>query len=227
MDTLFTERHAIEIAFRNIEKEREERRDEYRKDITAIEDKQFYILDRLQALDDKSGDVITMGVVTDHLNSIETEFRDRMDRTVETIVTTAQELTAKKAEPLPRIEIDRKLVPDPKPARIAENMQNVRLTVEKREQSKPKQTRKNKGKYMNGEDALKMFIGVIKEAGKPVGAKYIADELKRKHGKEWANIHGRIKSWMDASGGQVVKIGSEYQMSVNHRNNEQLANQKQ
>lgn len=221
MDTLFTERHAIEIAFRNIEKEREECRDEYRKDITAIEDKQFYILDRLQALDDKSGDVITMGMVTDHLNSIETEFRERMDRTVDTIVTTAQGL--KKAEPLPRIEV----YPDMKPARIAENMQNVRLTVEKREQSKPKQTRKNKGKYMNGEDALKMFIGVIKEAGKPVGAKYIADELKRKHGKEWANIHGRIKSWMDASGGQVVKIGSEYQMSVNHRNNEQLANQKQ
>lgn len=51
MQSLFTERHAIEIAYKNLEDAKIKRRNELRADMEKFDIKENYILERLQVLD--------------------------------------------------------------------------------------------------------------------------------------------------------------------------------
>ena len=195
MNSLFTERTAIEMAFRSLEAEKEARRAELREDLNKIDDRQYYILERLRELPEVvepepiQAAPITTGTI--QATGITGEQAQRI--TGGTIQAAPKELIEtvnlrEKATPLASVPAK----PNPTPR---------------------KQTAKGKGSpkaLIDHDKGVKVLTEILKEAGKPVNAKYIEQRILEKTGKMYANVYDPIRAWVKHSNGKIQKIGAEY-----------------
>ena len=191
MNTLFTERTAIEMAFRSLEAEKEARRAELREDLNKIDDRQYYILERLREMPDPEP------TMADRIKAAQNQARQ-----IE-----AEQIQAIQAEPITTGTIQAE------PIELREKaIQGPLASVP----AKPNPTpRKAKGKgspqaLIEHDKGVKLLTEILKEAGKPVNAKYIEKEILAKTGVQYTNVYDPIRAWVKHSNGKLQKIGAEY-----------------
>ena len=195
MNNVFSERSAIEIAFKSLEAEKEKRRAELREDLNKIDDRQYYILERLR------------------------ELPDDPEPTRDNRIAAAQQL-ARQVEAAATIQAD----PGPSQAAPKDLIETVDLrekairgplaSVPPKPQPTPrKQTQQGKGSpkaLIDHDKGVKLLTEILKEAGKPVNAKYIEKAIFEKTGVQYTNVYDPIRAWVKQSNGKLQKIGAEY-----------------
>lgn len=185
MNNVFSERSAIEIAFKSLEAEKEQRRAELREDLNKIDDRQYYILERLRELPDP--EPIQAAPVPQYVTQGQTIQAEPI--TTGTIQAQPIELREKEIQG-PLASVPAKPQPTPR-----------------------KQTAKGKGSpkaLIDHDKGVQVLTEILKEAGKPVNAKYIEQRILEKTGKMYANVYDPIRAWVKHSNGKIQKIGAEY-----------------
>ena len=187
MNSLFTERTAIEMAFRSLEAEKEARRAELREDLNKIDDRQYYILERLREMPDPEP------TMADRIKAAQNQARQIEAEQIQAIQAEPITTGTIQAEPIKLREKAIQAIPDkPKPT--------------------PRKPRKNGSPkaLIDHNDGVKLLTAILKDAGKPVNAKYIEKEIMERTGVQYTNVYDPIRAWVKHSNGKVQKIGAEY-----------------
>lgn len=197
MNNVFSERTAIEIAFKSLEAEKAQRRAELREDLNKIDDRQYYILERLRELPDDPEPTRDERIAA----------AQQMARQIEAAATIqAEPITTGTIQAQP-IELREKTIQGPLASVPAKPQPTPR-----------KQTAKGKGSpkaLIDHNDGVKLLTDILKAAGKPVNAKYIEKEIMERTGVQYTNVYDPIRAWVKHSNGNLQKIGAEYSIRGN------------
>ena len=187
MQTLFTERHAIELAYKNLEDAKINRREEMRADLEKIDAREQHILERLQVLDVEQPLQEQPGA-----NFTTLADQDRIINGGDVWKAINPHMVQAANEVIDRIQTD---IEPKKP---------------KADPKKPKAGKKPKAKQLSEKDGAALLVNILEAAGGEVNMKYIAEQIEKETGIHYANPHGAVKRWMDHSGGKIQKIGTKY-----------------
>lgn len=215
METLFTERQAIEIAFKNLEEEKKQRRSELREDLQVIEDRQFFVLERLAAIDQLDNNAA--GTIFMELEKLKDELKRKPDPEIKQDPPLKQDPgpdPESKQDPRSENLLDKQTISvnryqaKPAAAPLREKTARTKITSPSKKERKPNQP------GTPDETGVRMLTEILEAAGEPLNATEIEKRIATVFNKTYSNIHHQVKRWMALTDGKIIKTGRLYSIGT-------------
>ena len=197
---LFTERKGLEEMFSYLEQDKRAIKAQARQDIENIENRQMQILDRLQRLDDIEREAVDVEGVLHQLASTTQElgkliptvpFADVLERA-------AQLVAERNGEQINIVDPHKSIMRE----KIVEaaRVQQVSTPPQKKAPAV-----KPGPKGLKDEKGIKIVLGILKEAGRPLNTNEIKAKFTEITELEYTNFYYKLKTWTEKSKGKIIK----------------------